>query len=114
MIVDWSGDPIVPGTYGNKPVSCYLLDRDGVTVTDYPQCQYATHTGSPWTAAAWSFTNGLNNGYSGSYNNRVILGPTFSTCAGGGSWYSFGGGTNTNNDGGSWVGGFNVGDLYLR
>jgi hypothetical protein len=114
VIVDWTADPIVPGTYDNKAVSCYRLDDDGVTVTNYASCRYATHTGTPWTSAAWSFTNGLNNGYSGAHDLRVTLGPTYSTCTTGGTWYSFGGGGNTTNDAGNWVSGFNIGDLYLR
>jgi hypothetical protein len=114
VIIDWTADPIVPGTYNNKAVSCYLLDDNGVTITNYTQCRYATHVSTPWTSAAWSFTNGLNNGYSGFHNFRVILGPTYSSCTTGGHWYSFGGGTNSANDAGNWFAGSNIGDLYLR
>jgi hypothetical protein len=119
IVVDWTNDPIATvGDYTNaESVSCKHINGGDAVESYYGSCAYASHGGNPWQSAAWSFTaNGLSNGYSGSYDRRVFLGPTFD-CSGvgsSGSWYSFAGGFNTNNDGGSWVSQTNIGNMYLR
>lgn len=70
---------------------------------------YASHNAEPWQSATFSFTkNNMQNGYSGNYSNRVILGPTFMSSSSG-SWYNFYGNSDSNN--GKWTG---SGQVWMR
>ncbi len=98
--------------FDNHPINdCRELTSDTV----FDNCQYSSHGGNPWQAAAWSFTRGnLNNGYSGNANRRVILGPTFAPGTNSCTWHIFGAETNARNIANTWRATQNVGDMFLR
>ncbi len=110
--ITWNDSPPTLNSYDNHPIDdCRNLTTDTV----WPQCQYASHGGNPWQGATWSFTaNGVGNGYSGNFSNRITLGPTYAQGTNGCYWHSFGGGTNARQVVNAWSNAENVGHLYLR
>ena len=112
IALTWGDSPMTLYTYDNHAIQdCRNLTTDSV----WADCQYASHQGGVWQNSAWSFTHStLDNGYSGNYNRRITLGPTFLAGTQNCSWYSFGAETNATNIAGSWQTLENVGDLYLR
>ncbi|MSP91707.1 MAG: hypothetical protein EXR79_07870 [Myxococcales bacterium] len=107
--IRWGNKPFKLYTYDNHPLqSCENL----TTGAKWSGCLYAAHSG--WEDTSFSFTvNGMQNGYGGTGQNRLILGPT---AAPGGNkyWHNFGADSNARNAANDWSGGQAQGYLYMR
>ena len=107
--IHWGNSPFTLYKYNNHKIqSCSNL----TTKKTWSGCQYASHSG--WEDASFSFTvGGMNNGYGGAGEKRLILGPTAKP-GGNKFWHNFGADSNSQNASNNWSSGSAVGMLYMR
>lgn len=98
------------GDYNNNTGQLgYIKYKESSSWSSLGVMTYASHREEPWQSATFSFTSsGMQNGYSGSYTDRIILGPTFLSSSSG-KWYNFKG--NSTSNVGSWAG---DGKVWMR
>ncbi|MBM4345740.1 MAG: hypothetical protein FJ100_20390 [Deltaproteobacteria bacterium] len=108
--VRWGSKPFVLYNYGNN--SPLELCKNLTTGQTWSGCQYSAHSG--WEDTSFSFTvGGVNTGYGGVSDKRLILGPTAKP-GGDKYWHNFGADGNSKNNANEWVGGLAVGFVYMR
>ncbi len=108
--VRWGSKPFVLYNYGNN--SPLELCKNLTTGQTWSGCQYSAHSG--WEDTSFSFTvGGLNTGYGGASDKRLILGPTAKP-GGDKFWHNFGADGNSKNNANEWVGGLAIGYVYMR
>lgn len=98
----------------NKDQTARFYDASTGSWTNLGTVSYAAHAGSPWQDMSFSFTrNNVNNGYSGEFNNRLILGPTTTVSGNNGYWLNFYG--NAESDANTWAAsGQGAGEVWMK
>ena len=107
-----------PTNYNNDSSQTGLFyDSSNNSWNNLGAITYASHTGLPWQQSVFSFTiNGIQNNYSGYYEDRLILGGTFTQLATEGYMHSFYGNPKSMQpvENGAWYSSGGKGSIWMK